>query len=177
MGSEENSAVGEHPWALVGRRLSRPCKQWTFYAVLVVGILVLGYLAVWIEFKNALFFHATENEQLADLKPLRLAYATAIMAVALPCTMQLGLTLNKMAVVSGIILAFIVLLFSYWLSFDSESFRWTNVLGIIGLIVATLCWWLANGEDELFQDRVNPNSASGGDPSRPLSGGTGGVKV
>lgn len=177
MENEEGFALGEHPWALVGRRLSRPCKQWTFYAVLIIGILVLGFLAVWIEFKHAFYFEVGSVDHQIDLKPLRLAYATAILAVAAPCLMQLGLTLNKMAFVSTAVLAFIVSAISYWLSLDSTSFLSTNLLGIPGLFIATLCWWLANGEDELFQDRVNPNSASGGDPSRPLSGGTGGVKV
>ena len=40
---------GEDPWAMILRRLKQPCRQLTFYVVLVIGILILGYLSVWIE--------------------------------------------------------------------------------------------------------------------------------
>jgi len=177
MSGEANGSTEEHPWALIGRRLSKPCKQWTFYAVLVVGILILGYLAVWIEAKNVFFFAPTPERAVPDLQPLRLAYATAILAVACPGLMQLLLSLNKMAVVTSIILGFVSIFLAYKLSFISESFADTNLLGGLGLIIATLVWWLANGEDELFQDRVNPGAPSGGDPNRRLPGGSRRVKT
>lgn len=167
----------EDPWALVKRRISRPCRQRTFYVVLILGILILGYLGVWIEVKNILFFTPTAEHPHPSLDPLRLAYATAILAVGVPCLMQFALSMNKMAVVTAFVLAFLVVCSAYFLSIASESIGLTHFLGVCGLLVATLSWWLANGEDDLFQDRVNPDAASGGNPDRELSGGNSGIKL
>lgn len=175
--AESEKGTGEHPWALVGRRLTRPCRQWTFYVVLILGILILGYLAVWIEVGNVIGFEPSAGCQTPNLEPLQLAYATAILAVGVPCLMQLGLTLNKMALVLAFILAFSVLFFAYRVSGEGISLSGVHFYGLFGLLVATMSWWLANGEDELFQDRPKPSAPSGGDPTRELPGGNSGVKV
>lgn len=172
-----NGTDGEHPWAMVGRRLKHPCRQWTFYVVLILGILVLGYFAVWIEFARVWNFQPSTGHEEPDLQALRLAYATAVLAVGAPCVMQLGLTMNKMAIVSSFVLIFIVLWLAYWVTNADTDTAGVHFYGLMGLTVATLCWWLANGEDELFQDRAPPGAASGGDPQRSLKGGNSEVKV
>lgn len=174
---ETETDAGENPWAMIGRRLKRPCRQWTFYVVLILGIVILGYLAVWIEVTRAWNFTATPGAPHLDLNSLRLAYATAILAVGAPCCMQIVLTLNKMAILAGIILIFVILTLAYSVSTSDLSLTGVHSAGLFGLLFATLSWWLANGEDELFQDRVNPNAGSGGDLTRNLSGGKSGVKV
>lgn len=174
---ETETGVDENPWAMIGRRLKRPCQQWTFYVVLILGIVILGYLAVWIEAVHAWNFTVTPRQPDFDLEPLKLAYATAILAVGAPCCMQIALTLNKMAILTGIVLIFVILTLAYSLSTGNLSHVGVHLIGLPGLLFAILSWWLANGEDELFQDRAKPNAASGGDPARSLSGGKSGVKI
>lgn len=169
--------AGEKPWAMIAHRLRRPCRQWTFYVVLILGIVILGYLAVWIEVVHAWNFAAKPTDPYLDLNPLRLAYATAILAIGAPCCMQIALTRDKMAILAGIVLIFVILTLAYSVSTSDLSQAGVHLAGLLGLFSATLSWWLANGEDELFQDRVKPNAGSGGDLARNLSGGTSGVKV
>ncbi|MFK4792204.1 hypothetical protein [Sphingobium sp. ZW T5_29] len=177
MSSSEVEGSGEHPWAMIGRRLKHPCRQWTFYVVLVLGILILGYFAVWIEVARVWDFTPTTEQPELELQGLRLAYATAILAVGGPCVMQLGLTMNKMAILASFVLIFFVIWLAYWVT-NAQVGQWgVHAYGVVGLIVATFAWWLANGEDELFQDRAKPGAPSGGDPSRGLKGGSSGVKV
>jgi MFS family permease len=171
MSSGEGEGGGEHPWALIGRRLKLPCRQWTFYVVLILGILVLGYLAVWIEVVRVWDFKPSDEHPQPNLESLRLAYATAILAVGAPCFMQLVLTLNKMAAISGFVLLFLFAFMAYCVSNAEAGPGGVHFYGVVGLFVATLLWWLANGEDELFQDRVPFNAGSGGDPRRDLKGG------
>lgn len=178
MGSgEAEKSVGEHPWALIGRRLSSPWKQWTFFIVFILGIWVLGYLAVWIEVGNVASLRPSPAEPHPHLEPLRLAYATAILAVGGPCLMQLYLSQNKIAIVVGFVLLFLVLFVAYTVANGDLGLGGINCFGIFGLIIAAFCWWLANGEDELFQDRATQGAASGGDPTRELPGGNSGVKT
>jgi hypothetical protein len=155
----------------VYRRLTKPVKQLSFWVVLVLGIIVLGYLAVMIEAVRVAF--AKEP----DFEPLKLAYATAILAVGAPCQMQLILGQDKMLRVLAIVLIFLNLALAYCVGSQAQGALWVNVSGLIGLLIATCSWWLANGEDELFQDRPAPAAPSGGDTSRELSGGSSGVKI
>lgn len=177
MSSSEAEPASDHPWAMMNRRLKHPSRQLTFYVVLVLGVLILGYLAVWIEVVHALQFQPTREYPELDLSALRLAYATAILAVGGPCFMQLSLTRDKMAIVTGFILLFLFLFLAFCVSNASGGQGPTHLYGFAGLAVATLCWWLANGEDELFQDHSPPSAPSGGDPNRNLKGGNSGVKV
>ncbi|MBF0355963.1 MAG: hypothetical protein HQL43_12070 [Alphaproteobacteria bacterium] len=174
---ETETGAVDNPWAMIGRRLKQPCQQYSFYVVLILGIVILGYLAVWIEAWHAWKFTATPTKPDIDLDPLKLAYATAILAVGAPCCMQIALTLNKMAILTGIVLIFLILTITYSLATVNFSHIFVHLLGAPGLLLAILSWWLANGEDELFQDRVKPYAASGGDTTRDLSGGNSGVKI
>lgn len=113
----------------------------------------------------------------AQLMPLSIAYATAILAVAAPAIMQLLLTLDKMAILVGCLLIILTGTAAYNAADDMEGFWWLNSTGIFGLFIATFAWWLANGADDLFQDRPKNNSGSGGDVERQLSGGKRGVTL
>jgi succinate-acetate transporter protein len=173
--TEERGEVrlNEHPWALIGRRLSRPFKQWTFWFVMIVGILGLGYLAVWIEEGNLPAAAAGEK-----LEPLRLAYSTAMIAVAAPCIAQLVLALNKMAGLTALLLTVIISALAFRVSAATPNLSAIHWHGVPGLLVALFAWWLANGEDELFQDRTMPNVSTGGtDTQRDLPGGQNKVKT
>lgn len=176
--SGANTKINEHPWALLGRRLKTPVWQWSFWIVLLMGIGVFGYLAVWIEESHVADFVPTKLRSAPDLEPLRLAYATAILAVAAPCIAQLVLAMNKMAGLVALIITCVVGALAYWVSDAAHDLAAIHQYGYPGLIVAAFSWWLANGEDHLFQDRANPYAGSGGsDPQGPLSGGATNVRT
>lgn len=162
----------ESIWAPIRQRLFHPLRQVTFWLVLLLGIVVVGYLAVWIEVGHVISFTPTSERSTVDLDPLRLAYATAILATASPCLMQLLLTDSKMIRVAAIALAFAALWLAYCVSVEAAWACRVHVYGGLGMALAILAWWLANGEDPLLQDRVSPSASSGGDnPLRDLPGG------
>lgn len=165
-------------WGPVKQRLSYPFKQVTFWLVLLVGVLFVGYLAVWIEILHVVNFVPTATKPVVDLEPVRLAYATAILAVAAPCLMQLVLTEMKILRVAAIGLVFVVLLLAHIVYIEASSACWVHGSGLLGMALAVLAWWLANGEDPLLQDHVTPSAPSGGDkPLRKLPGGKSKVKT
>lgn len=168
---------GPSRWALLGRRLTRPVKQVSFYVVLLIGIGVIGYLAVWIEEVRVAHAGAAGSTAQSNFEPLRLAYATAILAVGAPCLMQLIYVEDKIARVIAVVLGFVILTFAYCVDNEAPDLSWIHLFGRVGLLLATGAWWLANGEDELFQDMPTRNAPSGGDPHRELTGGDSGVTI
>ena len=176
--SKANIDIDEHPWSLLGRRLRMPFKQWSFWIVLILGIGVFGYLAVWIEEHHIADFVPTKERPTPDLEPLRLAYATAILAVAAPCIAQLVLAMNKMAGLVGLVITTVVGALAYWVSESTSNLGAIHSFGLPGLLIAAFAWWLANGEDQLFQDRPNSQASSGGpDPMGQLPGGNSGLTI
>ena len=176
--SGDHLGINEKPWELLGRRLKAPLAQWSFWIVLLFGIGVFGYLAVWIEESHISDFVPTKDQATPDLEPLRLAYATAILAVAAPCVAQLVLALNKMAGLVALIMTCAVAALAYCVSDAAPNLHAVHSYGRPGMLIAALAWWLANGEDKLFQDRTNPYASSGGtDPQRDLSGSESKVKT
>lgn len=170
--------AAESPWALVLRRLTKPCRQFTFYVFLVFGILAAGYLAVWIEAWHAIRFVVTPEKPSLDLEPLKISYATAIIAVAGPCIMQTMLSRDKIAIGICFIVTFCVVCITKLISSDGIGQADIHVVGAAGVLVSIFSWWLANGDDDLFQDKVNPYAASGGKKlNGDLPGGMSKVKT
>lgn len=160
------------PWNLLRERLQKPCKELSFYIFLGIGILFLGGMAIWIEVYRFLTFIPTPEHQHAELAGTRLALATAILAIAGPAAMQLMYALDKMATVVAILLIAIELLLAiYLMGFGSPNGCGTIFWGFVGLSLAVLTWWLANGGDNIFQDETPDDAATGGNPTRPLLGG------
>ncbi|WP_336964020.1 hypothetical protein [Sphingobium aquiterrae] len=160
------------PWNLLRERLQKPCKEWSFYIFLGVGILFLGGMAIWIEAYRFLTFVASQDHPHAELSGIRLALATAILAIAGPAAMQLMYALDKMATVVAILLIAVELVLAiYLMGFGSPDGCGTILWGFIGLGLAVLTWWLANGGDNIFQDETPDDAATGGNPTRPLLGG------
>ena len=176
-GRNTGTQLDDHPWSLIGSRLKTPIGQWSFWIVLILGIIVIGYLAVWIEVSHVNHFEPTKERRAPDLEPLRLAYATAMLAVAAPCVAQLVLAMNKMAGLVALVIAFAVAALAYRVSASASDLSTVHIYGVPGLLIAVLSWWLANGEDELFQDRTTPGGPSGGDTRRRLAGGKSKVKI
>lgn len=152
-------------WALVCERLRKPVRELTFWLYLIVAVAGFGGLAIWIEWWR--YLHEVPQPPLSNL---RLALATVFPAVLGASALELILGENKLLRGIGIaFLAFFLVLAFYILGFGDMSDEKAIFLGAVGCLGGILVWWISNGLDELFQDRVDPSNASGGDPRRPLS--------
>ncbi|MGC6331125.1 hypothetical protein [Rhizorhabdus sp. FW153] len=164
-------------WQVLYRRWNRPKAQMSFWTFLAVGIVLLGGLAVWIEFYRYAFIPPAPKS-LPDLHPLQLALATAGLAIGGPAAMQMLYSRDKLCIVTAIILFTIVMIFAMYLMVFGEAHQTgTLVGGLICCIPAILAWVLANGEDDIFQDEVRDDASTGGNPMRPLGSPTTAVKV
>ncbi len=156
-------------WHVLHRRWTRPSGQLSFWTFLVVGIIILGGLAVWIEIYRYAYHVPAQPGEHAALAPLQLALATAGLAVAGPSAMQLLYSRDKLAIVAAIILFTIEMIFAmYLMVFGEPKECGTLGGGLICIGVAVVAWALANGEDDIFQDDVANDASMGGDPMRPL---------
>jgi len=164
-------------WNLLHRRWTRPRAQVSFWTFLAVGIVLLGGLAVWIEFYRYTFIPPAPGAN-PNLQPLQLALATAGLAVAGPAAMQLLYSRDKLCIVAAIILFTVVMIFAmYLMVFGEAQETGTLVGGLVCLVPAILAWVLANGEDDIFQDEVRDDASTGGNPMRPLGRPSTRVKV
>ena len=176
--SADLNIIEQDNWALVKTRLRTPVKQVTFWTVLIFGILFASCLSLWIEICNVWDFVPTTDCPEPDLGPLRLAYATTILALAAPCLAQLYFTSDKMIRVIAFIISFLSLGLAYWVSENAKGLYSTHGIGILGLAISVAAWWLANGEDPILQDRSDTAAGSGGaDLLRPLKRNRKGLKV
>ncbi|WEJ99487.1 MAG: hypothetical protein P0Y59_21655 [Candidatus Sphingomonas phytovorans] len=165
-------------WKVLHRRWTRPNKQLSFWTFLLVGIVVLGGLAVWIEGYRYFNFVPTDKQSSADRAPLQLALATAGLAVAGPAAMQLLYSRDKLAIVTAILLFTVEMISAmYLMVFGVPKDCGTIVGGVTCVGIAIVAWVLANGEDDIFQDDVPNDVPAGGDPMRHLPGGPAPAKV
>lgn len=158
-------------WKLLHRRWTRPRKELSFWTFLLVGIVLLGGLAVWIEGYRYYFFVPTTEHPAAELGGLKLALATAGLAIAGPAAMQLLYSRDKLAIVAAILLFTVEMLAAmYLMVFGTPSTWGTIAAGLVCVAPAILAWVLANGEDDIFQDDASDDASTGGDPMKPLPG-------
>lgn len=178
MKDDIDSASSVSPaWYLLHRRWTRPRTQFSFWTFLAVGIVLLGGLAVWIEFYRYVFIPPAPDAD-ADLHSLQLALATASLAVAGPAAMQLLYSRDKLCIVAAIILFTIVMIFAMYLMVFGEAHETGTLLGgLVCIVPAILAWVLANGEDDIFQDEIRDDASTGGNPMRPLGSPATRVKV
>lgn len=173
---DSGSAVSP-AWYLLHRRWTRPRTQLSFWTFLAVGIVLLGDLAVWIEFYRYFFIPPALGAN-TDLHPLQLALATAGLAIAGPAAMQLLYSRDKLCIVAAIILFTFVMIFAMYLMVFGEAHETGTLFGgFVCLVLAILAWVLANGEDDIFQDETRDDAATGGNPMRSLGSPATRVKV
>jgi hypothetical protein len=163
-------------WSILHRRWTRPRTQVSFWTFLAVGIVLLGGLAVWIEFYRFVWLATPEGA--TELGPLQLALATAGLAIAGPAAMQLLYSRDKLCIVAAIILFTIVMICAMYLMVFGEAQRTGTLFGgAICVVPAIIAWVLANGEDDIFQDEVRDDASTGGNPMRPIGSPASSVKV
>ena len=50
-------------------------------------------------------------------------------------------------------------------------------IGLVASLFAIFIWWIANADDPNFDDNVDPDILTGGNPNTPLKGDTSGFKT
>ena len=48
--------------------------------------------------------------------------------------------------------------------------------GGLASLLSVFIWWIANGQEKLFYDDVDPDDSVGGNPNKPLDGSLSGIK-
>lgn len=168
-------------------RLFEPLYSVSFLLYLFTGVVLLGGISIWLEIVR----HAIELQSYvpkAGLKPPSLSGVVTAMhtfypALAWSATMQIvyadqdktdkrvkafALTLGSLTLLMAVIA---MAMAAVWLSITSI------VVGIVGILLAILLWWIANAKDANLRDTLPQNlgmGAKGGavEPSTPLPGST-----
>lgn len=156
----------------IGRRFRRPVGSPSFWMFLIVGIIGFGGIAIWIEVLKY-GFHLLDTK---SAEGIATAVNTYFPAIGCGAGLQIvtwekdkpNLRACGMAVWS-IMSAFCVVL----LLLQAHHPLLSGVLGSICSILALATWWLANGEEDAFQNAPKTNAATGGDLDQPLAGGLG----
>ena len=179
MDEGESAAKTVSPaWLVLHRRWTKPTKQLSFWTFLLVGIVILGGLAVWIEGFRYVNFVPSSEEPTPKLEPIQLALATAGLAVAGPSAMQLLYSRDKLAIVAAILLFTAEMISAmYLMVFGEPDVAGTIISGMLCVALAIVAWVLANGEDDIFQDEVDSDVSAGGNPMRPLPSGSSPARV
>jgi len=158
------------------KRFMAPVGQVSFWVFLILGVLLFSACGVWVELGKYLL---SPNK---SLDAIQTAIFTFFPALACTSTMQIIFSdeekkpMKSIAYLVGVLqlLAAIGLL-SFTKYFSSTTLIWT---GFITSIIAIVTWWIANGEDPIFNDNVSKmDIPTGGDANAPLKGDVSNFKI
>jgi hypothetical protein len=157
-------------------RLKSPVASVTFWTYAVIGIVIFGGLAIWIELCKYVFL---DPDGKATSDGIRLAVNTYFPAVGCSAAQQLFISEKQRTYLRSfgyfLSVAFMLAcLFSFLIQIEHPM--WSLWLGIALSVLAILVWWIANGNDPTFQD-PDPEGPIGGNTSAPLPGDTKGFSV
>lgn len=137
------------------RRLNAPIKSVTFYAHLLVAVLLGGGAGVWYSiYQNGL--------EMQPLAAALLTYFPALVAAAL-----IDFTHERQPYLRsfGLIAAGVFL--TIFLIAATRTPYWQCAWALGGTIMSVLFWWAANGEKSCFKD-IDYEDSQGGDLKKPL---------
>jgi peptidoglycan/LPS O-acetylase OafA/YrhL len=143
-------------WPELVNRFWAPCKSVTFYSYLLFGVILCGGSGVLMTFLRT-------NWRLEDVSAALLGYFPALVGAAvLEFTAEYQPYLRSLGVIAlGLLLP--VVFFA-----ARTEHGWQFFWALIGTLLSILLWWVANGQNERFED-VRPQSALGGDVQGNLS--------
>ncbi len=168
----ESSVPNQFPelWRDIRRRFRRPVGSPSFWMFLIVGVIGFGGIAIWIEvLKFRFHLLGTTN---AD--GLRTAINTYFPAIGCGAGLQIvtwekdkpNLRACGMAVWSFMSGACVVLLL-----LQANHPYWSGTIGTVCSVFALAMWWLANGDEDAFQETPPSNAPTGGSIDQPLAAG------
>lgn len=159
--------LGAYLW----HQLRTPLGQVSFWTYLILAVWGFGGLGVWVE--------VIKHVRGADnIESILTAIYTYFPAVAFGSSMQLIIRedtrrhVRSFALLIGAILVIIASLQGLELFYHYE-FMWSY----IGVLIATILWWCANGSDENLHDNISPDASLGDSPASPAVGDTRGFAI
>ncbi|MGK5007208.1 hypothetical protein [Janthinobacterium sp. LB2P70] len=152
-------------------QLATPLGQFSFWTYLLIAVWGIGGLGIWVE----LIKHARGA---GNSEGILTAIYTYFPAVAVGSSMQLIIKedekrhVRSFASLIGSALILIAVLQGLELTGE-----YPYVWGVIGILIATFLWWVANGGDENLHDNINPADSLGDNPHKPPAGSSNGFAV
>jgi len=159
--SQDLTASIELLWRDARRRLWAPVKSVTFYAHLLLAVLVCGGLGIW----NTLYQCKLNGQwDMLNIAAALYTYFPAIAAAALiELTHERQPYLRSFGLLSA---AFFVGIFFFATTTQPET---RAIWAGIGALLGVLFWWIANGEKACFKD-IDPNAATPDPAKEELTG-------
>jgi hypothetical protein len=163
-------------WYELKSRFMAPVGQVSFWVFLILGVFLFSACGVWVELGKYILSSSK------NLDGIQTAIFTFFPALACTATMQIIFSdkekkpMKSIAYLVGILL----LLAAIGLLSFAEHFTSTVLIrtGVVASILAIITWWIANGEDPIFNDNVsNPDIPTGGDTKALLNGDISGFKT
>jgi len=178
---EQTERRSENSFLLLGgelrQRLARPVRQFSFWVYVLIGVVLFGGIAVWVELVKFIpGIGATPH-----VESIRTAIDTYFPAIGCAAAVQLAFAAeNKKYLVSfGYLLTVVFAVSSVLLILlerrPATLFSWLGDIG--GCFAAIVMWWIANGLDRTYQDVVNPEAPLGGSLETPIAGDTSGFNT
>jgi hypothetical protein len=159
------------------QRLARPIRQFSFWVYILIGVVLFGGIAVWVELAKLIpGIGAT-----AHVESIRTAIDTYFPAIGCAAAVQLAFAAeNKKYLVSfGYLVTVFFAVSSVLLILLERTpatlFSWIGDL--IGCFLAILMWWIANGLDRTYRDILDPEAPLGGSLETPIPGDTSGFNT
>lgn len=143
------------------RRLCAPVRSVTFYAHLLIAVLVCGGLGIW----NTLYQCKLNSQwDLLNIAAALYTYFPAIAAAALiELTHERQPYLRSFGLISSV---FFVCIFFFATTTQPNT---RMIFAGIGALLSILFWWIANGEKDCFKD-IDPNAATPDPEKEALKG-------
>jgi hypothetical protein len=138
---------------------------------LFLAVVVAGGLGVWVELKNVIIGGTN------DYSNLLLAIYTYFPAIAAAPVLQLVLREEKYVRSFGLIIGSVLLILGVTTFPDTNSGPSLFLICVPASVVAVLFWWIANGTDPNFDDKVHPEDSLGGSTESEPTGNTAGFKL
>jgi hypothetical protein len=162
-------------WREITRRATAPLGQFTYWAFFILGVVICSACGLWFEL-GKYYFLPTKS-----LDGIQTAIFTFFPAVACPASMQLNFSNNDMKYLKtfGYAVGMLVILLSIGLLLIKGYVSPTTSIsiGLVASLFAIFIWWIANADDPNFDDNVDPDILTGGNPNTPLKGDTSGFKT
>jgi hypothetical protein len=153
------------------RRLAAPMPHVTFWAYLLVGVIGFGGLAVWGELG---IYIAGLVKGGASVDHLKVAMVTFFPALIGSVAVQLVFEeagRDKRMMAFAITMGGIFCVLGLILTFDPDLADWfAMLLATLSCVASVFVWWIANGFNPAFTDKLNLDAPLGGPVTQAPSG-------
>ena len=156
-------------WAELKRRFLAPVGHVTFWAYLIVGVVIFGGLAVWLE--TFLYLTSNLSESASHLRIALIAFFPALMgSVSVQLIFEEAGRNKRMLAFAIFVMVVFVLVGSILIVVRTIDNHVAIPVAFGSCVLAVLQWWIANGLNPTFQDDLNIEASVGGPPSQSPPG-------